>query len=281
MDGMPHAALVLLAQASPLVLAALGGLLSEYAGALNIGLEGIMLGGAFVAVACPLLVPLGWAAAGAGIVLAAATGWLWGTLMAQASLRWRANVFIVGLAVNLLAAGLVTLAGKLVFGNQSLLVWTGAWPPDLGRALFAGLALAATAGVWATLRLSRTGLRLRVLGSDEDMLLARGIDTVRLKRRALQASGALAGLAGAALSLGLGSYVPNMSAGKGWIALVLIFVGMRHPLGTAAACVAFALAEDLALGAQGQTAAPALLVGLPYALVLAALVAAQGLRRRR
>jgi len=100
-----------------------------------------------------------------------------------------------------------------------------------------------------------------------------------LKSRALILSSILACLAGAALSLQLGAFVPNQSAGKGWIALVLVFVGGRNPVGVLAACLLFVMTENFASAAQAGSANPTLLVGLPFVLVLVALIAVQVLRR--
>lgn len=276
-----HSILIFLAQASPILLAALGGLISEYAGLLNIGLEGIMLCGAFAAIWGASLCssgPLGFLF---GIVVALVFGLVVGKMMSLVSLRGKANIFIVGLAVNLLAAGLVSIASKALFATRGVIPWPLSINPMTMRWSFVTFSLLAVWALWFYLRSTRNGLRLRVLGSSQDMLEARGVDTHRLKDRALIASCGLAALAGATLSLQLGAFVPNQSAGKGWIALVLVFVGGRHPLGVFIACLLFVLTENTATAAQAGSDNPALLVGLPFLLVLLALMLVQGIRRAR
>jgi simple sugar transport system permease protein len=94
-------------------------------------------------------------------------------------------------------------------------------------------------------------------------------------------SGVLAGFAGGEVALRLGVYLPNISAGRGWIALVAIYLGMRHPIGVVGAAAIFALFESFAGSAQGFTDIPGtLLLGLPYLITVVAMVLYSGLRRR-
>jgi len=268
-----------LGQASPLIIAALGGLISEYAGLLNIGLEGIMLLGAFSAIAGARLSTDPMVGLVLGLAFASTAGYGAGSLMAAVSLRGKANIFIVGLSFNLLASGLVAVMGKALFASQGVIVWGEAVSPVETRVILVTVALVVVWLLWFFMRSTRAGLRLRVLGQNEDMLLARGVATGIMKSRALVLSSVLAALAGAALSLQLGAFVPNQSAGKGWIALVLVFVGGRNPLGIVAACLLFILTENMASGAQAGSSNPALLVGLPFLLVLLALMIVQAIRR--
>lgn len=266
-------------QASPLILAAIGGLISEYAGLLNIGLEGIMLLGAFSGIVGASICPdpaLGFVI---GLIIAAIVGYCIGHLMGLVNIRGKANIFIVGLSINLLAAGLVAIAGKAIFSSQGVIIWAHALNPATVRLLLVILSLLVVWILWFFLRSTRFGLRLRVLGNNEDMLLARGVATQQMKGRALVLSAVMAAVAGAALSLQLGAFVPNQSAGKGWIALVLVFVGGRNPLGIAAACLLFVLTENAASAAQAGSNNPALLVGLPFLLVLLALMLVQAIRQ--
>jgi simple sugar transport system permease protein len=265
----------LLSLAGPLMLAALGGLVSEYAGLLNIGLEGFMLLGAFAAVAGAQGAPSWGFGLAAGLSAAAAAGLALGGLMAWSVVRRRANVFIIGLAVNMIASSLVSFAGSWLFHTRSVVRLAPALvAPAFPMSLAAGLAgLAALGLFWWHRGNTVSGLRLRVLGSETAMLAARGIGTDRLKAGALLVSAVLAALAGALLSLRLGAFVPNQSSGLGWIALVLVFIGGRHPGGIIAACLGFVVLEQISLSAQAGQEHPALLVGLPYLLVFGALLA--------
>lgn len=266
-------ALQILVTASPFVLAALGGLVSEFAGRLNIGLEGMMLSGAFTALAL--------AKTGLGLVAAIAggmcAGMIWGAGLAFVGIRGGANVFIAGLAINLLVSGLVGFAGSWLFGTRSVIALgerateIRAWVDPV----FVILSIVVCFALWLFLRSTRAGFRLLTLGSRGEMLVARGIDVDSMRMWAIVVSGALAGLAGAQLSLDLGAFVPNQSAGKGWIALVLIFAGAKKPFGVALAALAFALLGYWSTEAQAKADHPALLVALPFVAVLLGLVVVQ------
>ncbi len=272
---------------TPLLLAASGGLLTELSGALNIGLEGLILIGAFTGVLAGYFsgsIVVGYLAAGfAGIMLA--------LLFAVFGQRLRANIFVVGLAINLLAAGIATILSGLIFQNTG----TIKLPPDVSAArivipaihdipvigeLFSGHMIITYASwpilVLVSIVLARSpfGLELRVSGTNPEALEARGKNPFFFREVAGIVSGLTCGLAGAALSLGLGAYVPNISAGRGWIALVTIYLGQKRPVGIVIACIVFAAAEYLANTMQGRMNIPrTLTLAVPYLVTLAGMVA--------
>ncbi len=273
----------ILASAGPLILVALGGLVSEYAGLLNIGLEGFMLMGAFLAMVGAHFAASWGAGIFWGLSLTILGALLMGGLLAYVVTRRSANIFIAGLAINLLATSLVSLGGSVIFHTRS--VFTLPTPVLVPATISTGLAGVSGLGLvlffWWFRGATIQGLRFRILGSDTAMLKARGVDTDQLKFIALLVSALLASLSGALLSINLGAFVPNQSAGKGWIALVLVFVGGRHPAGVGIACLGFVVLEQLSLAAQAGQAHPALLVGLPYLLVLGVFLFVQIVRRFR
>lgn len=258
-----------------LLLVALGGLLSERGGILNIGLEGMITVGAFVAIASMQT--------GAALWVGALTGALAGALLAlvfsQFALRWQANPFIVGLALNLLAAGAVPLMSELLFGTRGSIRMEAA-----GIGVTAVVVIAAFALVIVHLLLYRSplGLRLRIAGSQPQWLRAQGVGVGRYQFAGLLGSGVLAGLGGALLALRIGVYLPNLSAGRGWIGLVLVYLGYRTPAGLAVAAIFFGLMEALAVRAQSALGVPpTILLALPYLLTVIAFVTYAALRRKR
>ena len=263
----------------PILIAALGGVLTERAGVLNIGLEGLILVGAFAAVA-------GANATGslaAGLLAGAIAGAVLATVYSVACIEMRANIFVAGLATNLLAAGLVPYASALTFGTKGVvrLVAEPGFPRVLGLPLMVVVAVALAIVTSVALFRTPFGMRLRATGGNPQALLARALNPDRYRRIAMVLSGALAGFAGAEVSLRLGVYLPNISAGRGWIALVAVFLGMRHPLGAVGAALVFALFESFAGAAQGFTEIPGtLLLGLPYLITLAAMVGYSAIGRR-
>jgi simple sugar transport system permease protein len=270
---------------APLLFASLGGLLTELTGMLNIALEGLIMIGAFAGVA----------AAGAthsilaGIVAGMAASGLVAALYGFVTLKGRANEFITGLATNLLAAGLLVVLSAQLFHTKGVvpfdipalptLASSGlAQIPVLGEILFRHNVLVygswlAVLFIWALVWKTPFGLRLRASGSNPKAVSALGLKPERYRFSAVLFSGIGCGLAGCCLSLGLGAYVPNGSSGRGWIALVAIYLGGRKPAGLMAACFIFALADSFSNYAQGFLKVPAdFILALPYALTFLALV---------
>ncbi|MEE8442035.1 MAG: ABC transporter permease [Spirochaetia bacterium] len=266
--------------AVPLILAGLGGLLTERAGVLNIGLEGMILIGAFGGI-------LGANATGSllvGFLVGAGFGLALGVIFSLACIELRANIFIAGLATNLLAVGTVPYMSELVYGTKGVVRLNDArqLPELLGVGVTLHLALLAALIVWVLIYHTPFGLRLRAAGNNPPALEARGVPPSRYQRAAMLLSGLLAGAAGAEIAIRLGVYLPNLSAGRGWIALVAVFLGYRRPLGVVIAAVVFAFFEVLAGSAQGFLEIPGtVLLGLPYLFTVIAMVVYSALRRRR
>ncbi|MEX2444408.1 MAG: ABC transporter permease [Alkalispirochaeta sp.] len=257
-----------------LLVVALGGLLSERGGILNIGLEGMITAGAFAAIAA---VQLGVAVPGA-VLIGAGAAMLLGLLFAQFSLRWDANPFIVGLALNLLAAGTAPLLSEILFGTRgSVRLEAG------GIAATPVILIALVVLVTAHLTLYHTvpGLRLRIAGEQAEWLRAQGVGVKRYQLIGLLTSGVLAGTGGALLALRLGVYLPNISAGRGWIALVIVYLGYRTPAGLAVAALFFGVIDAVAVRAQSVLGIPpTILLALPYVLTVVAFVSYAALRRK-
>ena len=266
---------------APLLLAATGGLFTEMAGILNIALEGLMLTAAFTSV---------WITGTTGSLLLGCAGGIFSSvllssLFAFSCLKLKANIFVAGIATNLLASGIVTVSASRVFGHKgvhrfvefpslfrfpALEGWLGVFG-DQTLFVYGSWFLLLLAGL--SLFRSPFGLRLRGVGQDSRTARTVGIDPSRYRGAAILISGAACGLAGCALSLNIGAHVPYVTAGRGWIALVVIFLGNRRPLGIFAASFIFALAESLSNYSQGiLSTAPELILAFPYLISLAALI---------
>jgi len=282
---MITASITLIAQAAPLLIAACAALVSEYAGLLNVGIEGLMLLSAFTGIGGILLAEsLGGLIPGLTVSLALGAGL--SMFITYLAIYRKANIYILGLAVNLTAAGFVSILSTRFFGNRSIV----ALPPELllqpqlVKTVSAALAVLTGLGLALFCRYTKTGLRIKILGRDASFLDFAGVNTVRLKIAAMSMSGAAAALAGILLSLQLGAFVPNQSAGKGWIALVLAYAGGRSVAGTACAALLFVYLENTIAAAQIGMEHPALLIGLPFVLGLFLIIAEKliiGLWKRR
>ncbi len=229
-------AAALIVAATPILLAAIGELVTEKAGVLNLGVEGMMILGAVV----------GFAAAVAtgsvlfGLVAAAAAGAALAGLFAVLVLGLLANQVATGLALTLFGLGLSALIGQGYIGVRPPPAGRLALPglsdlPVLGRLVFAhdvlvytGVAL--VAGVWAFLRFSRAGLILRAVGESHDAAHALGFPVRQVRAGAIVFGGACAGLGGAHLSLvRVPQWTEGMTAGAGWIALALVVFASWRP----------------------------------------------------
>jgi len=276
-------------KATPLLLAALGGLASERAGVINIALEGMMLAGAFGAAAGGIA--FGSAAAGiaCGILLAV----LFAALHAIACLRLQVDQIVSGTAVNLLALGVTGYLLFELFGvhGSSPTAPRLAIPQGLpnsgpgsvlGQPVTAAIAFLLPFGAWYILFRTPLGLRVRAIGESPQTARAAGLKPIRIQTAAVLVSGALAGLGGAHLALGdLSQFVERMTAGRGFMALAALIVGKWHPLGVLVACTLFGLAEAGADSLQSFTSAIPSQVFLALPFVLTMLVLAGFVGRSR
>jgi simple sugar transport system permease protein len=265
--------------ATPLLLAALGELVAERAGVLNIGIEGMMLGGAFAAFAVgaatgSTALALG-AALAAGLALAA--------LFAVFVLRLRADPIVCGTGLNLLALGATGSAQRLLFPASEPLPAApqiAEWLPGVHP--FALAALALMAAIAFGLERTRPGLSLRAVGERAQAAHAAGIPVLRVRWAATLFGGACAGLAGASLVLWISdAFVEGMTSGRGFIALALVLFGSFQPLRIALGALLFGAASALQfrLQAAGVAIPYSLLLMLPYALTLLVLALFAGRAR--
>lgn len=277
--------------ATPLLLAALGGILSERAGTFAVGLEGQMLAGAFCGVVGTHLM----ASVGLGLLASAGGGMLLALVVAVATVRYHTEHMVSGLAVNILALGLTSfMLRTMVGGGQAPVIRVPileAWPvpllsdlPFIGSLLFRQppltyLAFLVIVPLALFLFRSRAGLTLRAVGENPQAAFAAGADPARVRIAAIVAGGAFAGLAGAVLSLQqVGTFTDGMTSGRGYLALAAIIVGRWMPVGTMVACLVFGAAEALSLRVQAFNLplSSYVIQMLPY---LAALAVLTGLGR--
>ncbi|HEX5557582.1 MAG TPA: ABC transporter permease [Gaiellales bacterium] len=278
--------------ATPLGWAAIGGVISERAGVVNIGLEGMMLNGAFFGI---------WAAAWSGtwvvgLLVAIAAGAVLAAVHAIFTIHLRADQIVIGTAINFLALGVTgymfidvygdqgtpanvsmvpqvsipgirSLPGVLgVFGSLNLMIWL----------LFAAIVL-----IHVVLFRTPIGLRIRSVGEHPRAADTVGISVYGTRYAAVILSGMLAALGGAYLSIGfVGSFDQNMTAGRGFIALAAMIFGKWRPYGAFGACLLFGFASGLADRLQQSADVSVnLLSTLPYVLTLIALVGLIGRSR--
>lgn len=261
----------------PLLIAAMGGLLTELAGVLNIALEGLILTGAFAAVVAVEMT--GSLAVGIAAALGASTAMA--LIFAFTSLRLKGNIFVTGLAINLLVPSLISIISKGLYGTKGVIRLEDSLI-SFNPIEAAFLVLFITAAIWITLRFTPLGLRLRTAGTSPEFLLSRGVKPEGIQTLVIAISGAACGLSGAIISLKLGVFIPGISAGKGWIALVAVYLGYKKPFPVLLACFLFALAEALSDTAQGLIEIPAtIILSFPYLITVLGLIAYSIFRKQR
>jgi simple sugar transport system permease protein len=256
---------------TPLLFAALGGVMAERSGVATIALEGMMLIGAYASVATAAATQSAVLGLAAGVAAGAAIGLLHALLTQTA----RVPAILSGLGINLGALGATTY-GLRGSGDAGLQADVGL--PVEGLALVVALC---TGLAWWFLGRTAAGLRLIAVGENPEAARGAGIEVERVRFGALAGAGALAGLGGVALALsGLSTFTENMTAGRGYIALAAVIFGRWTPLGAAGAAALFALGDagQIALQTAGlaRVLPPDLLSLAPYAITLVALGMARG-----
>ncbi len=288
MEALFEAALRL---AAPLLLAALGELVIERAGLIDIGIEGTMLTGAFAG----FVVAVASGSPLAGVAAAACAGMAVGALFAAFAVLGRVDQIVVGTAVNLLALGATGAASRALYGGAppsaptlgplaagplSELPWLGALVFGQTAFLHAGLLLSLAIGL--ALARTRPGLRLRAVGESARAADAEGVSVPAIRFAAVLIGSSLAGVAGAALSLAQSdSFTEGMTAGRGFIALAIVIFGRWSSLGVLLASLFFGFVSALQfrMQARGSGIPYPVFLMFPYVVTLAALALATGRAR--
>lgn len=262
----------ILRMSTPLIFAAMGGLVSERSGVMNIALEGMMLTGAFFAVAGTHWTGNPWLGLVIGVLCAGVAALIHGIWC----ISLRGNQIVAGTAINLIAAGLTAFLIQLIWGRaggtesvESL--------PDIagGLSVLVPVAFLSVPLVHFVLFRTRSGLHIMAAGEHPQAAESVGIDVTRNRYIAVIASGMFAGLGGAFLSIGdLSYFTLDMTAGRGFIALAAVIFGGWNPLGALAATLLFGTTEAIQIQAQATPDFPVssdLLVALPYLVTLVAI----------
>jgi simple sugar transport system permease protein len=283
---------------SPILLAALGGMFTERAGIFNIALEGLMLIGAFFAIAGVVWTGNPYLA----VLIAMAAATLVAFFLGVVVIDLKGNAIVAGLAVNIFALGFTTYLMRPVFDvaggsfydpslkglpNIDLPLLSGIpviGPLVSGYSILVYLAVLLVPLAYLVLFHHPLGLRIRAVGEDPIAAASVGIGVRRTRYLTVLISGALCGLAGAQLSISLVTqFVQGMTAGRGFIALVAVMFGRAHPVGVLLGSLLFGFAYALTLRLQGIGIPPQFVAMLPYVATIVVLILAQqrAARRRR
>jgi simple sugar transport system permease protein len=262
-----------LRMATPLVFCAMAGMFSERSGTIDIGLEGKMLAAAFAAACVAVVTGSAWIALLGAVIV----GILMALLHGVACITYRGNQVVSGVAINIMAAGLTVVLGNAWFAR-------GGQTPDLapdarfmplrfpgaadassipiigplygnvvsGHSLLVYVAFVTVPVAWWVLYRTRFGLRLRAVGEDPKVVDTAGISVTWLRYRAVIIAGTLCGFAGTYLAIAQNAgFSPNMTAGRGFIALAAMVFGKWRPWPAMFACLLFGLLDAIAIRLQG------------------------------
>ena len=272
--------------ATPVILAALGGLFTEHAGIMNIGMEGMILTGAFVAVAFSFM----FVSAPMGVLAAVLVGILIGLFFALFGVKLKSDEFIIGMTLNTFAAGLTVFILRNVYGQ------VGTWvsesikglpvveiplikeipfigPILSGHSIFVYLSWLLVFAVWIFLYRTPYGFWMRAAGEHPEALETAGVSPVKMKFLASILCGIFCGFAGAHLSLGyLNCFTEGMSANRGFIAFACVIFGMANPPKVFGAAILFGFLQALGLRLQSVGVPSDLTAAVPYLATVLMLV---------
>ncbi len=284
----------MLRSATPVALAALGGLMTEHAGIMNIGMDGMILMGAFFAVLGSYLL----ASAALGVLTAILLGVLIGLFFALFVVRLRSDEFIIGCALNTFAAGVTAYLSRSIFGISGTTGYTIPSLPTVeipiirdipfigpvlsGNSVFVYVTWLLVAAAWLYIYKTPYGFWLRASGESPQTLRTAGISPERQKWIASILCGIFCGLAGAHLSLGYlsGSFVENMSNSRGYIAFACVIFAAANPSRAYLAALMFGFFDAIGLRLQNYISSD-LTSTIPYVITVIMMVYVVTRKRRR
>ena len=275
---------------TPLIYAALGGVISENSGVVNIGLEGLMVIGAFAGAAAGYFLGDPWLA----FLIAGIAGGALSLLHALASIKYSANQVVSGIAINFLGAGLAlflsrvffegsTMTKPVSFENKMPRVLSSLFPENSFLDIVLGnqyatvyLAFILVAIAWYVLYKTKLGLRIRAVGEHPAAADTLGVNVYKIRYFGVITSGILAGFGGASMSLAIVSnFRPTLVSGHGFIALAAVIFGRWKPQGALLACLFFGFAQGLTVylgGFENVKSFGDLLNTVPYIITLIVLI---------
>lgn len=263
--------------AAPLILTALGGVVCERSGVVNIGLEGMMVIGAFAGACVGYYSANPWV----GFLAAGLAGGTLAVLHAVASVTFKANQTVSGVALNFIGPGLSLFLCRMFFDGATM---SKPVPRQMPKLALGGvfsidvtfiIAILFTVLTWFVLYKTKWGLRLRAVGEHPAAADTLGVNVYAVRYAAIILSGMLAGFGGASQSLAVVSlFTPTVISGQGFIAMAAVIFGKWTPHGAFLACIIFAFAQAMVvmLGGGASSISPQLLSMLPYLLTILVLV---------
>ena len=259
---------------TPFLLASIGGLYTEYSGTTNIAIEGYMTMTAFLFITFSKLTGIYSFGIIAALFVIALISFLHGYL----TIKLRANPIITGLAVNMGFFGIISAFSYKIFRTKGVILLDTERLFNTTPLII--LALLLPFITMFIVKNTRYGLRVTVRGYSKKTLIYSNIKPQFYRVSAIMISGVLAGLGGIFLAMELRSFIPNISSGRGWISLVIIYLGRKTPQGILIGCTIFSITQMFSNISQSQAIPSDIILASPYLLTLAALIITSGTRSR-
>lgn len=269
---------ITLIYSAPLIFGGLGGVISENAGVVNIGIEGMMTIGAFVGAAVAYFTNNPWM----GFLAGGLAGGALALVHAVASISFRADQTISGVAINFLGPGIALFMARKLFAGSTMTKPVKQLPTIFGNlSVTIPLVFVFVLVMWFVLYKTSIGLRIRAVGENPAAADTLGINVYKVKYLSVFVSGILAGFGGATMTLAVVNYFTQSTiSGQGFIALAAVIFGKWKPQGTMLACLLFGFAQALVVMLGGSNSIlpipSSILSMLPYILTLIVLVAFVG-----
>lgn len=263
--------IVIFRDSTSILLVALGILIMQLGGVINIGAEGMMLIGAFFGILGTFL--SGYT--GLGILIALIILAIFGFLFGLMTIYWKGNQVVVGVALNLLAEGMTTTLSRQIFGTGSQSTIQGFKPIFLGVSVMTYVALALVLALYFFLYHTNLGLRIRASGEYPIAVDIAGIDVYRVQLTAVVIGAMIIGLGGCSLSMAhMNSFSEVMTGGRGYIALAAVALGQYKPIGVLLASLMFGASNTLQYHLQASiTKFPAPIIRIiPYVVTIIAVI---------
>lgn len=259
---------------TPFLLASIGGLYSELSGFTNVTLEGYISLGGFIFITLRLITGSDIVALFLTMTLITLISFLQGFI----TIKIKANSIITGLATNMGIAGFISVLSYKLFNTKGVI--TLDIIKEYNTLPFILIALLLPGLTYIILKHTVFGLRLKTRGINKKVLLYSGVNNNFYRISGIIISAILSGLAGIFLAMELRSFTPNLSGGRGWIALIIVFLGKKSPIGILISATVFAVATMFSNIAQVSRIPEEIILAAPYILTLIALILSHSKRSR-
>lgn len=251
---------------TPFLLASIGGLYTEYSGTTNVALEGYMTMAAFLFISISKICGNIYLGVIITLLITLKLSFLHSTL----TIKLKANSIITGLAINMGFFGLISAISYRLFNTKGVIILENT--DKIDTSFITILAISLPLITLLIIKKSRYGLRLLVRGTNKKNLIYSNINPNFYRISAMMISGVLAAIAGIFIAMELRSFIPNISAGRGWISLVIIYLGRKHPIGILIGTIIFSGTWVISNISQSQSIPTEIILATPYILTLIALI---------